>query len=142
MPDLAQWPSELPRPNRDSYAVSPGDPRRLTRPETGPLRIGRQYSQSAVTVAMTMIVSRDGRARFERFIAEEIGHGTLPFVMNAPDTDGITLTDETGVALTDETGAVLTISALWLCLIGREPPVITSTTGIRWKIAFSVEVLP
>jgi hypothetical protein len=138
----ARYPhQDLPRPQRAGYARGQQDQRLLSQPESGPIRSRRRSSSAMSEVRLQIVVSREGRARFDRFFHEEIEDGAAQFIMEAPDTDGWPLKNEDGVHLLDENDEPLLMTEEWLCLLGREMPQ-TTPVGVEWRIDFSVLVLP
>jgi len=82
------WPFELPRPRRDSYQHQIGDGRLKSQPDAGPSHLRRRSSTPAA-VTMAIDVSRDQRARFERFWREDTADASLPFFIPDASTDGV-----------------------------------------------------
>lgn len=126
---------------RATFQMETGDGRLHTRNDAGPMRIRRKYSQVANTVAITIDVDRNQLARFDRFYNEEIGSGTLPFLMTDPMTAALPLLDADTIQLTTHDGKPLVCAATWVCLMGEQPPVRTPI-GVRWRVSFQVMVMP
>ena len=138
---LAVWPADLPKPQRDGFQVQIADPRKRKAAETGPPGYRRRWSSVARNVALSIDVTRSGKAVFDTFYDDETRMGSLPFQMPDPLTDGWALLDATGKAVLTEEGAPILLSEQWLCLFGDETPV-QSARGNRFVIAFSVTVMP
>lgn len=135
------WPTSLPRPMRRDWQAQVQDPRLSKSAETGPPAYRRRWSNTARLVQMTVDVSRDGKAEFERFVMRTTEHAALPFYMPDPTTDGWPLTDTAGVPLLTSEGQPLLASAMWLCLFDQPFPTET-IIGNRFRMAFAVAVLP
>lgn len=136
------WPDgELPRPLRPEFELAFGEGRLLTQPSAGPVRSRRRFSAVSHSQALAFLMTRNERARFERFYFDETRAGALPFLMPDFGTDGLPIGDEAGAQLTDEAGAPLLITAMRLCLFGAQLPVI-SAQGVEWRVSFAVEILP
>jgi len=133
------WPTELPDLRRDSYNQQTGDLRQLSKPDSGPPRIGSKFSRTTDTVQMSVFCSLNLRARFERFYIEETRNGRMPFWMPEPGRNGWALLDNTGRQLLTETGHPILLSANWLCLFGANVPVYASISE-SWLISFDVFV--
>ena len=137
---LPVWPSELDPPMREGYAISRVETR-LRRPvEQGPHRQRRRFSAAPAPVSMTLDVSRDQRARFDRFFIEEVSQGALPFLITDPTTHGQPILVG-GEPLLDTDGEVITIAAWQVARFGEALPE-TTVIGIRYRIRFSIEVMP
>lgn len=135
------WPSDLPRPTRGDYQASWQDPRIARQAETGPPGYRRRFSSVSRPVSLSIIVSRSGKARFDRFFTDDIAHGSRVFRMPDPTTDGWPLLNESGVPLLTETGAPILLSENWLCLM-TAVPVERIYAQVEFQIAFQVDVLP
>lgn len=135
------WPTDLPRPFRDGYQGQAQDPRVRRRAETGPRGHRRRFSAIAQIHSLTIDVSRDQKAVFDKFHKEDTSLGTLPFVMPDPLTDGWPLLAPDGQALLAPDDEPILIAAHWLCQFGETMPVET-IRGIRFRITFPLEVLP
>ncbi|WP_435656046.1 hypothetical protein [Brucella pituitosa] len=138
---VASWPTELPRPNREGYQGSPGEGRLKKRNEAGPPGYRRRTSSIPKYVSMTLDVSRDQLARFDRFYEEEVAHGSLPFLMPDPTTTGWPLLTTDGHVLTDHLGRPLLLEKTWLCLFGDTLPSQT-VSGVRFRLSFQIVVMP
>lgn len=137
---IPTWPTELPRPNRSGYQRQALDPRLARSTETGPPGYRRRYSAVAETVNLVVTLTRVQRGIFDRFHAD-LGHGSLPFWMPDPTTDGWPLLTGDGVPLLTGDGAPLLIAAQWLCLWGSTMPTET-ISGVEFIKSFSVVVMP
>lgn len=135
------WPAELPRPDRDTWQRSPQDARIKRQSDAGPPAYRRRFSAVADQVSLSLTLTRDGAARFDRFYADATAGGSLPFWMPDPTLDGWELDTAEGDALTTHDGTPLLISAWWLCLFGATVPA-ESIIGSEWRKTFTVVVLP
>lgn len=138
---IASWPKELPRPMREGYQSSPGEGRQKKRNDAGPPSYRRRTSSIPKFVSMTLDVSRNELARFERFYEEEVSDGSLPFLMPDPTTTGWPLLTTDGRNLTDHLGRPLLMEKSWLCLFGDTLPSQT-VIGVRFRLSFQVVVMP
>jgi hypothetical protein len=134
------WPAELPPPTRNDYSLSLGDNRRFTQGDAGPPRLKGNRSKPTNQVAMSIIVSRNGRARFERFL-HDTDNGALPFLIPDHGTHGWGLATEDGAALLTEDGAPMVLDAWFTCRFGQQMPGLTPV-GVEWKISFNLLVYP
>ncbi|MGO1161741.1 hypothetical protein ACTOV4_07255 [Brucella sp. C7-11G] len=138
---VASWPTELPRPNREGYQGSPGEGRLKKRNEAGPPGYRRRTSSIPKYVSMTLDVSRDELARFERFYEDEVADGSLPFFMPDPTTTGWPMLTTDGRILTDHLDRPLLLVKTWLCLFGDTLPSHTPS-GNRFRLSFQIVVMP
>jgi hypothetical protein len=138
---VPQWPTDLPRPNRQGYSAQNRDPRLRKNADAGPSGYHRRYSSVARTVGLSFDLSRSEKAVFDKFHNVTTGFGHKPFLMPDPTTDGWPLLDSTGAPVLTTDMQPLLISAQWLCLFGDNPPSET-IRGLEFVISFSVEVMP
>ncbi len=139
---VAVWPSDLPRPLRSGWQRQAVDPRRPRVNETGPVSLGRRFTSVPQTVVLTMRVDRIQRDIFDRFVELTLAHGSLPFWMPDPSTDGWPLLTPDGVPLLTPEGVPLLTTRQWLCQMGSEMPVEGPVQGITFQLTFTVLVLP
>lgn len=135
------WPTELPRPMRPGFSFGAGDGRLRTRSDSGPPRVARRYSQVPDLVSMTFDFSRAELARYDRFFADEIRKGTLPFLMPDPTTSGWPLLTDDGVPLLTDEGVPLLLEDTWLVMLADEMPR-RSVAGVRFRLELSLAVMP
>lgn len=139
---LPVWPDQdLPRPLRPDFALAFGEGRLMTQNDAGPVRSRRRFSAISHRQGLAFLMTRNQRARFERFYFDETSHGVLSFLMPDFGTDGLPIGDEAGAQLTDEAGAPLIMAEIRLCLFSAQLPVIAAQ-GVEWHVSFSVEILP
>lgn len=139
---VAVWPSDLPRPLRSGWQRQAMDPRRQRINETGPVSRSRRYSSVSELVTLTMRLDRVQRDIFDRFVERTLAHGSLPFWMPDPATDGWPLLTPEGVPLLTPQGVPLLATRQWLCQMGDEMPVEGPVQGVHFNAAFAVRVLP
>jgi len=137
----AVWPSTLPRPLRDGYSEQRLDARLSKGGEAGPPGWRRRWSSVAQKVAMVLDIPRSILGDFERFWIDDLSEGTLPFWMPAPTSDGWPLLSPAGTPVLLPDGRPLLVSRRWLCLMGDSTPV-TTPKGVRFRVSFSVTVMP
>lgn len=135
------WPSVLPPPERGSWQLSPQEARVKRQSEAGPPGFRRRFSAVARSVSLSVVLTRDLRAVFDRFHQETCAWGSKPFTMPDATTDGWPLWAADGSPLLDQAGTPLLMAASWLCLWGEQPPA-TSILGVEFRVAFSVVVMP
>jgi len=138
---VAEWPADLPKPQRSGYQAQFQDPRKGRSAEAGPPGWDRRYSGVARMVSLSIDVTRSQKAVFDNFFEDVALHGSLPFWMPDPVTDGWALLTSDGVPLLDQDGAPILLSARWLCLFGQDMPTET-IYATRFVIGFSVAVMP
>lgn len=141
---LVWYPPELPRPERAPFQMARGDGRTRRAEDAGPVNVRRRFSAVANTVAFSTVLTRAQLARFDRFYDQEIKQGTAPFLMPAPDTDGLPLLADDGTPLLTDEGLPILISETWLCLIGQQLPARapSSPSSIQWRVSFDIVVMP
>ncbi|WP_235829853.1 hypothetical protein [Frigidibacter oleivorans] len=137
---IPTWPSELPRPSRAGYQRQALDPRLARSTETGPPGYRRRYSAVAETVELVVTLTRLQRSVFDLF-HRDLGHGSLPFWMPDPTTDGWPMLTADGTPLLTAEGTPMLLSAQWLCLFGSSQPIET-VQGVEFVKSFSVVVMP
>lgn len=138
---LPVFPASLDRPLRDNFNQGLGDNRRMFAPEAGPLVPRPRFSRVADPVSMMLDVSRQQRAVFEQFWADDTRRGSLPFLMPDPGTDGWPLLDANGAPMLTAGGQPILLAKTWVCMFSDQVPAITAY-GNRWRIAFGIGVLP
>ena len=135
------WPTELDRPERDSWQASFMDPRSRRSGQTGAPRYGRRFSAVPKLVSLSLVCSRSQKGIFDRFFVTDTKFGSCLFWMPDPTTDGWAMLDEEFRPLLDENFRPLLLSAQWLCTFGEEMPTET-VQGRDFRISFRVAVLP
>lgn len=141
---IANWPVNLPPPQRDSWQYKPQEARRKRQNDAGPAGYRRRYSSVAKSVSMSLKLTHGQRAVFDQFFAETCQQGSVRFWMPDPTNDGWALTNEGNVALlVNAISAVpLEISEQWLCAWGDELPTETVVDQVKFLKSFSIWVLP
>lgn len=138
---IHDWPSDLPRPERSTWQLTPQDARRKTQSEAGPPRYRRRFSSAAKMVTLSVILSRNGKAIFDRFFHEDCAEGAHLFYMPDPTTEGWPLLAANGSPLLTSDGAPILLGGRWLCAWGDQLPTET-VQGVEFKKTFSVVVMP
>jgi len=138
---IHDWPSDLPRPERSTWQLTPQDARRKTQSEAGPPRYRRRFSSAAKMVTLSVILSRNGKAIFDRFFHEDCAEGAHLFYMPDPTTEGWPLLAANGSPLLTSGGAPILLGGRWLCAWGDQLPAET-VQGAEFKKTFSVVVMP
>lgn len=136
------WPSELSYFVRSDWSAQRQDARRKRANEAGPPGYRRRSSAVSKTVALAIVVDRNGKDIFDEFYRVECAEGSSPFWMPDPATDGWPLLDSNGQPLLDGQGHPLLRSGTWLCLWGDQIPAETIVEQVKFKFSFSVVVMP
>lgn len=135
------WPAALPRPRRSGWQAQFADPRLKRQADTGMPGARRRWSKAARQVSLTLTVTRDERAVFDRFFEHELKHGSKPFRMPDPTTDGWAMLAGDGTPLLTPHGQPLLLSGSWLCVFGEEMPSET-IEGVRFTLSLNIWVMP
>ena len=136
------WPQTLDRFERPGWQVQPQDSRQRRSNEAGPPGYRRRFSAVAKQVSLSIILTRDEKAVFDRFHEEDCAHGSRVFWMPDPSTHGWPLLAGSGQQLLTATGAPLQLGARWLCAWGDPPPTEAIVGQVQFRKTFSVWVLP
>lgn len=139
---IMTWPTELPRPERQSWQVQPQDARRHRQSDAGAPAYRRRFSSPARTVSLSLILSRGQKGVFDRFFHEDCAEGARLFRMPDPTTDGWRMHTADGAPLLTGDGRPLLLAAQWLCAWGDRPPVETVFGQVEFRKAFNVVVIP
>ncbi len=139
------WPSDLPRPERNSWGAQLQDPRKQRRSEAGPTTWQRRFSSAAKLVSLSVLLTRDEKALFERFHEDDTKFGSIPFWMPDPTTDGWGLLIHTGapalISGGPHDGEPLLLAGRWLCSFGSQIPRET-IVGVEFRKTFDLVVYP
>jgi hypothetical protein len=138
---IPTWPSTLPRPERDSWSRSPLEARFKKQAEASPPAYRRRFSGVPKSVALSIVVSRAGKAVFDQFYEEDTAFGAKPFYMPDPTTDGWALLDGAGRPMLTADGLPILLSGQWLVFFGDDLPK-ESIQGVEFRMSFSVTVMP
>lgn len=138
---ILTWPTELPRPERDTWSKTYQDPRLRRRGENGPPRWRRRFSAVPKLVSLSILVARWQKAVFENFYEDQMSYGAQLFRMPDPTTDGWAMLTPEGLPVLSPEGVPLLLSKQWLCAFGDEVPR-ESVVGTEFRINFSVVVMP
>ena len=138
---IHEWPSDIPRPERSTWQLTPQDARRKIQSEAGPPRYRRRFSSAAKMVTLSVILSRNGKAIFDRFFHDDCAEGAHLFYMPDPTTEGWPLLAANGSPLLTSGGAPILLGGRWLCAWGDQLPAET-VQGVEFKKTFSVVVMP
>ena len=138
---ILDWPSEFPRPERQSWQKTVQDGRRKRQGDAGPTTYRRRISRVPGLVTMSLLLSRDLRAVFDHFYAVDCAGGTRLFRMPDPTTDGWPAIGDDGLPLLASDGTPLLMSSIWLCSWGDQVPTETMV-GVEFRKTFSLQVMP
>lgn len=138
---IPTWPVDLPRPERDTWQKSPQESRVKKNTEVGTPGYRSRYSSVPDQANLSILISRDGKAIFDKFYQIDTARGSQPFYMPDPTTDGWLLLGADGEALLTETGAPILLAGIWLCMFGDNRPT-EAVVGLEFRISFSVWVMP
>lgn len=136
------WPAGLEQPERNSWTESRIDPRTRRAAEAGVPRWRRRFSAVPRTLSMSLVCTRAQKGIFDRFFEQETRHGAHLFWMSDAATDGWALLDEGFTQMLDEAGVPLLDSVMLLCSFGDELPRTTVVEQVKFRISFSLVVLP
>ncbi|MFK4060313.1 hypothetical protein [Brucella anthropi] len=138
---ILTWPSQLPRPERSSWQMTPQDARRKRQGDAGPPGFRRRFSSAARMVSLSVVLDRNGKAVFDNFFHDACAEGAHLFYMPDPTTEEWPLfaTDPLPLLTTD--GVPLLLAGLWLCSWGEQMPVET-VQGVEFRKTFSLVVMP
>ncbi|NEX47597.1 hypothetical protein [Pseudotabrizicola algicola] len=139
---ILTWPADLPRPERPSWQLTSQDARRKTQSDAGPARYRRRFSSAAKLVTLSVILTRDQKAIFDRFFHEDCAEGARLFYMPDPTTDGWALLTSDGTPLLTGGGVPILMAARWLCSWGDQVPVETIHGQVEFKKSFNLQVMP
>lgn len=135
------WPAELTKFDRSGWQAQPQEARQRRQSDAGPPAYRRRFSAVARLVALSIVVTRNERAIFDRFHADTCAHGAHLFWMPDPTTDGWPLLHSDGRPL-QSAGTPLLLSARWLCSFGDQVPAAVIVEQVKFRISFNVVVMP
>jgi hypothetical protein len=135
------WPDDLRRFEREGWQIQPQNARQRRQSDAGPPGWRRRFSAVARTVSLSLILTRNEKAVFDRFYSKDCAEGARLFWMPDMSTDGWPLLDSAGVPLLSN-GVPILLSARWLCSFGEEPPVETIVEQVKFRKIFTVVVMP
>lgn len=138
---IETWPDTLPRPERETWQLTPQESRRKTTSDAGPPRYSRRFSLSAKVVTLSVVLDHDQRAVFDRFFHVDCANGSLLFRMPDPTVEDWPLMGSNGDPLLDATDVPLLLAGVWLCAWGDQLPAET-VQGLEFKKTFAVVVMP
>lgn len=138
---IASWPTELPPPERNTWSRVPQEARIKRSSDAGPPRWRRRMSAAAETIELSLLLSRDLAARFDRFYDEDTAKGSILFWMPDPTRQGWSLIGEDGQQLISDWDQPLLLAAAWLCSFGDHLPTET-IVGVNMRKTFSIVVMP
>ena len=138
------WPADLPpRPLADGFREGLEDGRLRTPMEAGLPKSRLRSSVAMRPVEASFRVTADQKARLERFYREEVGRGTLPFLLPDPVAQDRFLLADTETVLTDEVDRPLIVEAWLLVVFGDSPPTFAPRQrGLSFAASLSLSVLP
>ncbi|MBU2867143.1 hypothetical protein [Pacificibacter marinus] len=139
---ILSWPDTLPKPERNTWQLSPQDARHKRQPDQGPVSYRRKFSSVAKIVSLSVDLDRNQKAIFDNFYHDDCAEGTRLFWMPDPTTDGWPLLTSDGRPLLTSDGAPLLMSAKWLCSFGDQVPVETISGQVKFRKNFNVQVMP
>ena len=138
---IPAWPSELPKPERNTWQKTPQEARLKRRTDVGPNGYRGRFSSAAELVNLSILVDRNGKAIFDNFHRYSVKRGSMPFTMPDPTTDGWALLTSDGAPLLTSEGVPILLAAQWLCVFGDQQPS-EAIVGVEFRISFSVAVMP
>lgn len=135
------WPHTLPRPERNSWQMTPQDARRKRQSDAGPPAYKRRFSSVTKMVSLSLVLSRNERAVFDNFFHDDCAEGSRLFRMPDPTTDGWAMLASDGSQLLTTDGQPMLLAGSWLCSWGDQLPAET-IQGIEFRKTFNIVVMP
>lgn len=139
---ILTWPDTLPKPERNTWQLSPQDARHKRQPDQGPVGYRRKFSSVAKNVGLSVELDRNQKAIFDTFYHRDCAEGVNLFWMPDPTTDGWAMLASDGRPLLTSDGAPLLMAAKWLCTFGDQVPVETISGQVKFRKNFNVQVMP
>lgn len=139
---IQNWPSELPRPERESWQLVPQEARRKRQADAGPPAYRRRFSSVPKLVTMSVILTRNQKAVFDRFFHDDCAEGAELFYIPDPTTDGWALLASNGLPLLTGAGQPLLLAKRWLVAWGDQLPTETVVRQVQFQKTFSLVVMP
>lgn len=136
------WPDELDRFERSGWQVQSQDGRQRRSNDAGPPSYRRRFSSIGKGVSLSIVLTRNEKAIFDRFYEQDCAHGAREFWMPDPTTHGWQLLTHEEEGMLVETGVPLLIAERWLCTWGDTPPSEAIVGQVRFRKSFNVWVLP
>lgn len=136
------WPSELPRPVRQTYSASWADGRQMRAADYGPPSARLRTSSAPQMATLSLKLTRAEKAMFDDFWQRELRRGSLPFTMPDPVTDGWELLSSDGAPVLDDDGEPILLAGTWTCLFAQDGLPQETLQGLTFNINFSVVVMP
>lgn len=136
------WPEALDRFEREGWQAQPQEARLQRSADAGPPSWRPRFSSGARFVSLSIVLTRDERAVFDRFYAQDCKAGSSLFWMPDPSTDGWSLLATDGAPLLASEGLPLLIAARWLCSFGEQLPAETIVEQVKFRKTFNVVVMP
>lgn len=139
---LPIWPAGLSNFERSGWQSQPQDGRRKRQVDGGPPGYRRRFSRVARLVGLSLIVTHDQRELFWAFHDDACAAGSLLFRMPDPSNNGWALLASDGAPLLTGAGVPLLLARTWTCAWGDQVPAEVMTEQVRFRISFSVAVMP
>jgi hypothetical protein len=79
-------------------------------------------------------------ARLERFWTEDTAHGVSPFYMPDQVYDNMPWLTDDGAPILTDAGVPILIASSWLAVFDAKPA--HEPFGLRWRVSFTIEVMP
>lgn len=136
------WPEALDRFERDAWQVQLQDARQRRMGDAGPPGWRRRFSNAARLVNLSIVLTRNEKAVFDRFYVDTCRQGSLLFWMPDPVTERRPLLSSGMQQLLTSGGVPILLGARWLCSFGDQTPVESIVEQIKFRKAFNVVVMP
>lgn len=137
------WPTDLvQRVLQDGYSEAIPDGRIRQTMQRGPAKVRRGARTAVRPVSARIEVDYDGKARLERFVAEDLDGGVLPFWLPDQTGGGLPISTDGGLVLLTDGGGVLLTESWWLVRFAESLPSYAPAGGYGFVASFALEVLP
>ncbi len=137
------WPSDLPQfVAKDDLRIGRPDTRQMTPIELGDERVMRGQSRGRPKVTADLYLDFEQKLRFERWVDDDTGGGTEPFLFPAIALHNFPLL-EGGEILLDFDGSPILASSWWLVRFDptAELPAVVAH-GRDWRTTMQLKILP
>jgi hypothetical protein len=144
MAEVPVWPKELPqRVLSTGFSRTYDDGVQATSMGAGVQKTRLQTVAAPEQVQASIMATEEGIARFRRFRNEEVGRGSLPFLMPDQVCDGASITASDGTPLLTAGGQPLMQTSWWLVMFTPgSPPRDGENRGLEFTITFQLTILP
>jgi len=139
---IPEWPTDLRKFEREGWQVQAVEARRKRQGDAGPPGYRRRFSAVPRLVGLSIVLTRNEKAIFDRFYHVDCAEGARNFRMPDPSTNGWPLLAADGSPLLTAVGQPILLAATWLCAWGDALPIETMDGDVDFRKEFQVVVLP